>query len=73
MITMIFAFMMILVFGKLGIMALKFTWNFTKVLTYLFFLPLIIVCIAFAGLIKIAIPVLIVVGIITLMRRNETV
>lgn len=71
MITMIFAFMMVLVFGKLGIMAFKCAWNITKALAYLFFLPLIIMIFAFAGFIKIAIPVLILVAFVAYIRNQK--
>ena len=68
MLTFIFTILMLVVFGKLLIFAIKAAWGITKILLYIVFLPLILIGLAVAGLIYIAIPVLIVVGIISLVK-----
>ena len=68
MLTFIFTILMLVVFGKLLICAIKAAWGITKILLYIVFLPLILIGLAVAGLIYVAIPVLIVVGIISLVK-----
>ena len=59
--TLIFLLLMIAVFGKLIFFAVKMTWGVTKIL----FFPLILIGLVMAGLMYIALPILLVVGIIT--------
>ena len=68
MLTFIFTILMLVVFGKLLIFEIKAAWGITKILLYIVFLPLILIGLAVAGLIYVAIPVLIVVGIISLVK-----
>ena len=58
--TLIFLLLMIAVFGKLIFFAVKMTWGVTLV-----FFPLILIGLVMAGLMYIALPILLVVGIIT--------
>ena len=67
MLTMIFSIMMIMVFGKLIILAIRASWAITKVLFSIVFLPFIIIGLFMAGLVYLAIPILAVVGIVALL------
>ena len=67
MLTFIFICLMFGIFGKLIGLAFKMTWGITKVLFTLVFLPVILIALAIGGLVTIALPILIVVGIISLI------
>ena len=67
MLTLIFLICMFAVFGKVAVLALKGAWGLTKILFSLIFLPFIIIGLVLKGLIFIALPVLIVVGIVSLL------
>lgn len=67
MITWIFVILMVGIFGKLIGLAFKMTWGITKILLTLVFLPVILIGLVIAGLISIALPLLVVIGIITLI------
>ena len=67
MLTFIFICLMCGIFGKLIGVAFKLTWGITKVLFTLVFLPVILIALAIGGLVTIALPILIVVGIISLI------
>ena len=69
MIELLFAILMFAVFGKILFFAIKATWSITKILLTVVLLPLILVVLAFAGLIYIAFPVLIIIGLIALFVR----
>ena len=64
MLTVFFIICMIAVFGKIAALALKGAWGLTKILFGLVFLPVILIGMAVGGLIVIALPVLIIFGII---------
>ena len=65
MLTLIFAIMMIGVFGRMMGFAIRLSWGFLKVLLTLIFLPGIIIAGLALGLIRFAFPVLAVIGLVT--------
>jgi len=65
----LFIIFMLLIFGKLGIFALKAAWGITKLVFFLMFLPGILIVMALAGLIYLALPLLIIVGIVSLFTK----
>ena len=67
MLTFIFTLLMIAIFGRLLFFAIRLTWGMLKVAFSLVLLPLGLVGLVLRGLIRIALPVLIVVGIISLL------
>ncbi|MBR5047479.1 MAG: hypothetical protein IKX76_04510 [Eubacterium sp.] len=67
MLTLIFVFCMFAVFGKLAFVAIKGAWGLTKILFTLIFLPFILIGLVLKGLIFVALPVLVVIGIISLI------
>ena len=66
MLTFFFVICMFGIFGKLIGLAFKMTWGIAKVLFTLVFLPVILVGLAMGGLLVVAFPLLIVVGIVSL-------
>ncbi len=69
--TLIFIILMLIVFGKILKFAIKAAWGITKIVVSLVLLPLILVGLALSGLIIVAIPVLVVVGIIALIMLRD--
>ena len=69
MLQAIFLGLMIVVFGRLAFLAVRLTWGFTKVLFTLVFLPVILFGCILLGLIKISLPLLIVIGVVSLFIR----
>lgn len=67
MLTLICLFLMIGIFGRLFGVAFKMTWGIVRVLFTLVFLPLILIGLIIGGIFYIAIPALIIIGIITLI------
>lgn len=68
MLSLLFTILMIIVFGKLIGVAVRATWGIAKVVVSLVFLPLILIGLVIGGLIYIAFPILIVLGIVALVR-----
>lgn len=66
MLTLLFVICMFGIFGKLIGLAFKMTWGIAKVLFTLVFLPVILVGLAMGGLLVVAFPLLIVIGIVSL-------
>lgn len=67
MITLLFVILMFAVFGKIIGFAFRATWGFTKVFFSIILLPILLIGLVFAGLIYIALPILIVIGLVTLI------
>ena len=67
MLTLVFMIRMLAVFGKVAVLALRGAWGLTKSLFSLIFLPFILIGLVLNGLIFIALPVLIVVGVVLLL------
>ena len=67
MLMLIFTCLMVWIFGKLIWIAFKMTWGITKVLFNLIFLPIILIALVIGGLVSVALPVLIIIGIIMLI------
>ena len=65
--TIIFRILMIGFLGKMIALAFKATWSIVKILLYIVFFPLILICMAFSGLIYLAIICLVIGGIISLI------
>ena len=59
---------MIMVFGKLIGFAIRAAWGISKVIVTLVFLPLILIGLVLGGLIYLALPILFVVGLVTLFK-----
>lgn len=70
MITLVFVILLISVFGRLAIFAIKATWGLAKVLLTIVFFPGILIIIALSGGIVIALPILVIVGLISLITKH---
>ena len=66
MLEILFTICMLWVFGKLFFFGLRAAWGLTKLLAVVVFLPVILIGLVLMGLISIALPIVIVVGIISL-------
>ena len=62
---------MIWIFGKLFIFGVKAAWGISKLLLTVVFLPLILVGMVIGGLMSIAFPILIIVGIVALVAPER--
>ena len=65
--TLFFIFLMFGVFGKLIGLAFRATWGITKIFFRLIFLPVVLIGLVLAGLMYIALPLLVVIGIAVLV------
>lgn len=71
MLTLLFAICMLWVFGKLFFFGIKAAWGVSKFLLTLVLLPLSLILMVVGGLLSIAFPILIVVGIISLFTSRS--
>ena len=65
--TFLFTILMIGIFGKLIGLAFKMTWGIAKILVTLVFFPIALIGLVLGGLISIALPILVLVGIVFLI------
>ncbi len=66
---LIFAVLMALVFGRLMVFSFRFAWGLSKVLFALILLPLSLVGMVLFGLVRLALPVLVIFGILSLIME----
>ncbi len=66
MIQILFAILMLIIFGKLLAFAFKASWGIAVVLLAIVFLPVILIGLAVLGLIYIAFPILLIIGVVSL-------
>lgn len=67
MLTVIFLVLMLGVVWKLIVWSVRAAWGITKILFTVVFFPVVLIVMACAGLVYLAIPILIVVGIVALI------
>ena len=67
MLTLLFIILMFGIFGKMIGLAFRATWGITKIFFRLIFLPLVLIGLVLGGLIYIAVPVFVIVGIILMV------
>ena len=66
MLTLLFIILMFGVFGKMIGLAFRATWGITKICFHLVFLPIVLIALVLGGLVYIALPLLVVVGVVML-------
>ena len=71
MLELLFTILMFVVFGKILIFAFRATWGISKILFSVVLLPLFLIILVVSGLITLALPILIVVGIVSLVALND--
>jgi hypothetical protein len=69
MLMFLFVILMIGIFGKMVMLAFRATWGLTKILLNLVILPLFLIGLVCAGLMSLALPLLVVIGIIMLVVK----
>ena len=69
MMSVLFIILFVYIFGKLAGFALRATWSIMKVVFFFIFLPFALVSLVLGGLLYIAFPILIFVGIISLLAN----
>ncbi len=69
MLSVLFLFFFFIIFGKLAMFAFRASWSIFKVIMFVVFLPLLVAGLALGGLIYVALPVLIVVGLISIFTK----
>ena len=69
MMTLLFMILFFGIFGKLIGFAFRASWSIMKVMLYIVFLPAILMIMFFGGLIYIALPILVIVGLVSLFSR----
>jgi len=67
MLTLLFMILMVVVFGKMIGFAIKAAWGISKIVCSVVLLPLFLIGLVLVGLIKIALPILLIVGFISLL------
>ncbi|MCR5272021.1 MAG: hypothetical protein K6E13_03455 [Lachnospiraceae bacterium] len=68
MIEILFFILFIAVFGKILGFILSATWGLFKILLYIVLLPAILLLLVFGGFLYIALPILIVIGVLSLIE-----
>lgn len=71
MLTFIFIIMMLVVFGKILGFAIRATWGISKIIFSVVLIPLFLVGLVLKGLVTIALPILIIVGFISLFALKD--
>lgn len=71
MLTIIFWVLMLMTFGKILKFAIKAAWGITKILVSLVFLPIALIFLVLQGLLILALPILLVVGVISLIVLHD--
>ncbi len=71
MLTFVFGLFMFLIFGKIFLFALKAAWGITRIVCSVVLLPIVLVGLVVIGLIKLAVPILAIIGIITLLKLHD--
>ncbi len=67
MLTIIFFIFLFLIFGKVLVFGVKAAWGISKFLLTIVLLPLILIALVLGGLLYIALPVLLVIGAVSLI------
>lgn len=71
MLNLLFWILMIMTFGKIFKFALKAAWGISKIIVSLVFLPLFLVVLVIQGLVFLALPILLIVGVISLIALHD--
>ena len=70
MLEILFVIGMLLVFGKLFLFGIRVSWGIMRILFTIVFFPVILVGMVLGGLLYLAIPILLIVGIITFVTAK---
>lgn len=67
MLTVLFMVLLLLVFGKILVFAIKAAWGISKIIVSVVLLPVILIAMAVTGLLSVAFVILIMIGLISLI------
>ena len=65
----IFFILAIAVFGNLLRLAIRMAWGITKLVCSFLILPIILIALVFGGLLYLAFPILVIVGLVSLFKK----
>ena len=70
MLTLLFAILMIAVFGKLLMFPIRAAWSIVKIIGFIILLPFILILLAalVGGVIHFLVPILIIIGIVVIVK-----
>lgn len=71
MLTLIFLILLFGIFGKILGLSIRAAWGITKVLFSLIFLPVFLIVLLIGGLLYIAFPLLLIIGIVVLYSESK--
>ncbi len=71
MFTVLFTILTFIVFGKLLIFAIKASWGLARILVTVLFLPFVMIGLVVAGFVYLAVPLLVVAGVISLLKSHN--
>ena len=71
MLTLLFWVLMFMVFGKILKFAIKATWGISKICVSLILLPVSLIFLVLKGMLVLAFPILLVIGIIALIVLHD--
>lgn len=70
MFTILFGILMVYVFGKMLFFGIRCTWGLARLFLSVVFLPVTLILMVMGGLLSLAFPILIIIGIGTLLLRD---
>lgn len=71
MLTIISFILMFIIFGRILKFAIKAAWGVSKIICSVVLLPIFLICLLVVGVVEIALPILILVGIISMFTNRE--
>lgn len=71
MLTILFTILMFVVFGKILLFAIRATWGISRIVFSVVLLPIFLIGLVLKGLISLALPVLILIGIVSLVALHD--
>lgn len=71
MLTLVFIILMFWIFGKLLVLSVKAAWGLSKIVCTLVFLPVALIALVVGGLVWLALPLLVVVGIVSWLAGDR--
>lgn len=71
MLTILFLIFLIWIFGKLFFFGIRAAWGISKFLLMIVFFPIILIGMLFVGLIHLAFPLLLIIGVVAMFGMNR--
>lgn len=71
MLTILFWILMLMIFGKILKFAIKATWGISKIIVFVILLPIVLIALVLQGLVALALPILVIIGVISLIVLHD--